>query len=87
MIKKILGLRIFDDELIELEKDVFFKTDIIGNDELPYKIDVSYINKDFNYQISSTYAERSSINTKKKEKKRYVTALGLFLFSFSLFFF
>ena len=63
------SLRIFDDELIELEKDVFFKTDIIGNDELPYKIDVSYINKDFNYQISSTYAERSSVNTKKKENE------------------
>ena len=59
----------FEDGLIELEKDVFFKTDIIGNDELPYKIDVSYINKDFNYQISSTYAERSSINTKKKENE------------------
>ena len=44
------------DENIDLDKAV----DIIGEDKLPYKIDISYISKDLNYQTSHTYAERPS---------------------------
>lgn len=62
-------IRIFENELIELEKDVYFKTDIIGEDKLPYKIDISYISKDLNYQTSHTYSERPSVRSKIKENE------------------
>lgn len=62
-------IKIFEDELIELENNIYFKTDIISEDELPYKIDISYLNKDIEYQASNTYAERSSVNSNKKDSE------------------
>lgn len=61
-------LKIFEDELLEIEDGKYFKADIIGEDDLPYKIDISYINKDLDYQVSNTYAERVSVDSDKKEE-------------------
>jgi len=63
------SLRIDEGELIELEKGIYFKSDIIGENELPCKLDVSYINKDLNYQVCNTYSERNSVKSYKKESE------------------
>ncbi|MBU1020738.1 MAG: glycoside hydrolase TIM-barrel-like domain-containing protein, partial [Firmicutes bacterium] len=56
---------ISENELVQLKKDndreVYIEVNIIGEDELPKKLDLSFINKDFNYQTGTTFAERNSI--------------------------
>ncbi len=76
--KTTSSLRIDEDELIELEKGVYFKSDIIGENELPYKLDLSYINKDLNYQACNTYSERSSVKSYKKESESLPAVISSF---------
>lgn len=72
------SLKIYDDELIEIEKEIFFKTNIIGENELPYKLDLSYLNKDFNYETGHTYAERPSVNSNKRENESLPVVITAF---------
>lgn len=76
--KSASSLRIFDDELLEVEKGIYFKANIIGEKELPYKIDLSFINKDFNYEIGHTYSERNAVNSDKKESENIPVAITQF---------
>ncbi|HSQ97664.1 MAG TPA: glycoside hydrolase TIM-barrel-like domain-containing protein [Rickettsiales bacterium] len=61
------SLTIYDDDLVEIEDGVYFKTSIIGENELPYKLDLSYVDKDFDYETGHTYAERASVDSNKIE--------------------
>ena len=61
------SLRIYEDDLVELEDGVYFKADIIGEDELASKLSLSYLNQDMDYQVCNTYCERQSVGSSAKE--------------------
>ena len=61
------SLKIYDDDLIEIETGTYLKTSVIGENELPYKLDLSYIDEDLDYETGHTYSERPSVNSTKKE--------------------
>ena len=60
-------ININENELIELEKDIYIKTNIIGEDKLATRLTLSYINQDAEYQICNTYCEKQSSDNCKKE--------------------
>lgn len=72
------SLKIYDDDLMEIENGIYFKASIIGENELPYKLDLNYINKDFKYEPSHTYSERTSVNSNKKENESIPVVITAF---------
>jgi hypothetical protein len=62
-------INIYENELVSLKKDkgrdIYIETYIMGEDDLPTRLNLGFLNKDFNYQTGITYAERNSANNKK----------------------
>ena len=71
-------LRIYEDDLVELENGMYFKTDIVGENELPKKLCLSYLNQDMDYQICNTYFERPSVDSLKNENESLPVVISPF---------
>lgn len=60
----------------EGERKVYIETDVVANSELPERLELSFINKDFDYQLGNTYSERNSVETGKVDFKSIPAVLS-----------
>lgn len=66
---------IYENELLEINKEQFINVDVISNTELPQRIDLVFLDKNNDYDAKSLYAERNNTDS----EKRYIETLPVVL--------